>query len=511
MSKATALTERLATLYRGLERAHGIYELLPRKPGSRKAEGKARTVREEVTLNLWRLHLEGKQGLGIVPIRDDHTCYFGAIDIDKYDIAIEDIEEKVAVLGLPVLPTRTKSGGCHLYCFAKEPVPAKLMKDRLEEWSVGLGFGGSEVFPKQNQLLSTQDVGNWINMPYFGAHAKGATVDRYGIFKGQPLSLEQFIERAEFLRITEEQLEALSLPAGEEFLDGPPCLQSLARNGFGEGMRNNSLFAIGVYLKKRYPDDWASYLQTYNLQFMKPPLSQAEVQGLVKTLARKDYGYTCDKPPIKAFCNKNLCRSREFGVGKAPEDWGVAIDSECHRIETNPPHWIITVNGTRMQLFSEDLMQQRKFQELCLQKIAYLPPALPGDKWREQVNRILQSATPVEAPPDASAGGELSYYLKQFCTVYPQAETREEILVGKPFSEDGHTFFRAADFKKFLETQHFRGLTGPRMFAELRAMGLNHKQMWVAGQNVLVWSVKQYTDETPEVAARKVKPQEGDM
>ena len=38
---------------------------------------------------------------------------------------------------------------------------------------------------------------------------------------------------------------------------GPPCLQDLLSQGaLAEGGRNNGLFNIGVYLRKRYPEDW---------------------------------------------------------------------------------------------------------------------------------------------------------------------------------------------------------------------------------------------------------------
>ena len=501
---------RLAALYHGLDRAYGVYELLKKPNGGKKVQGKARTLRGTVTHELWMQHLLGTQGLGIVPIRDDATAVFGAVDIDRYDLRIEDVEESCARLNLPLLPTRTKSGGVHLYAFASEPVPAALIKLRLEEWSVALGFGGAEVFPKQSTLLSDKDVGNWINMPYFGA-LSSSPVDRYGILHGKPLTLEEFVQRAELLRVTEAQLEALCIAEGEEFAEGPPCLQSLAQSGFGEGMRNNGMFAVGVYLKKRYPDDWRAHMPLYNARFMKPPLAEGELKQIEKALGRKDYGYTCEKPPCKQFCNKNLCRTREHGVGSGQHDeWGLVIDNDVLRIATVPPHWLITVNGTRMEVFSEDLMQQRRFQELCLQRIHYYPPALPGDKWRAEVNKLLQSAVEVEAPPDASAAGELSYHLRQFCTVYPQAETREEVLVGKPFTEEGHTMFRAADFKKYLDSQHFRALSGPRLYAELRKLGLVHKQLWVAGQNILVWAAVQYEQPPDEaVPARKPKAEGG--
>lgn len=505
---------RIASLFRGLSRAHGVYQLPPgrtttkRKAGGNKLEGKAHTVQEPVTVALWERHLQGKQGLGIVPIMDDAACWFGAIDVDQYDVKIEELEAQCATLGLPLLPTRTKSGGVHLYVFFKEPVPAKLVRARLGEWAILVGYGGSEIFPKQDELLNGQDTGNWINMPYFEA----AATERYGILNGKPLDLEAYCDRAELLRITEEQLEALDVgDAGEDFVEAPPCLQSLARSGFGEGMRNNGLFAVAVYLKKRYPDDWKAHLYSYNATYMRPPLGEGEVKTLTKTISRKDYNYTCSKPPLKAFCNRGLCRTREFGIGEAHGDWGITIDSDVQKVATDPPYWLATVNGVRVKLFSDDLMNQRSFQRICLERVGLLPVPLPADTWRAEVNKLLKTATVVEAPQDASVAGELGYHLKQFCTVYPQAETREEVLVGKPFTEEGVTHFRAADFKKYLDAQHFRALNGHRLYAELRTLGLTHKQFWVSDQNITVWTVAAYTQSEAEVPVRHPKQEAGEM
>ena len=489
---AQSVTKRLASLFRGLERAHGTYELLKRKAGGAKVKGRALTVREPVTDELWEGHLQGKQGLGIVPIRDDATCRFGAIDIDKYDVRIDEVEQKVATMGLPLLPTRTKSGGVHLYVFGAEDLEASLLKKRLDEWAIAIGFGGSEIFPKQSALANERDVGNWINMPYFGAVPTGKT-DRYGIFKGQPLTLEEFIKRAEKLRITNEQLEALAPKLSDEFAEGPPCLQSLALSGFPQGTRNNGLFAVAVYLKKRFPDDFESHLHAYNVQFMTPPLGQAEVALVLKSVKKKDYGYPCEKTPCSLYCNKSVCKTREFGVGRGLGDWDVVLDSDVQRVMTDPPYWIIGVNGVRMEFRAEELMSQRVFSLMILNRLGFIPTTLPADKWRAEINKLTMAATDVEAPADAGTGGELEYHLQQFCTVFPQAETKEELLTGKPWIAQGIVHFRAADFKQYLESKHFRALTGTRLYSRLRSIGLTHKQLWLGGEadttNIAVWCV----------------------
>jgi uncharacterized ion transporter superfamily protein YfcC len=50
--------------------------------------GEAVTVTGEVTEALWEQHLSGRQGIGIIPIRDDSTCVFGAIDVAMFVLII---------------------------------------------------------------------------------------------------------------------------------------------------------------------------------------------------------------------------------------------------------------------------------------------------------------------------------------------------------------------------------------------------------------------------------------
>src|SRR5688572_26098650 len=113
------LADRFARRFRGLDRVHGYYTPdKEKKPGKLKLEGDAGTMREPVTLNHYKLHLGGEQGLGIVPVTDKGTCWFAAIDVDQYeDLDYAGLDEKIDRLGLTLIVCQTKSGGAHLYQF----------------------------------------------------------------------------------------------------------------------------------------------------------------------------------------------------------------------------------------------------------------------------------------------------------------------------------------------------------------------------------------------------------
>ena len=84
--------------------------------------------------------------------------------------------------------------------------------------------------------------------------------------------------------------------------------------GFPEGTRNNGLFDVGVFLRKKFSDDWEKKLEEKNFQYMKPPLGAADVLTVIKSLSNRDYQYKCNDQPIAAHCNAAVCRTCEDDV-----------------------------------------------------------------------------------------------------------------------------------------------------------------------------------------------------
>ena len=67
--------------------------------------------------------IEGKQSLGIIPIRDDNKCIWGCVDIDSYaGFDHKKLIDKIKEAKLPLVVCRSKSGGAHVFLFAEEPL-----------------------------------------------------------------------------------------------------------------------------------------------------------------------------------------------------------------------------------------------------------------------------------------------------------------------------------------------------------------------------------------------------
>ena len=80
------LAQRFFDLFRGNDRAHGTFNVQTDRERDGKKQGVARVLKEATTVEHWSNHILGKQGLGIIPIKDNNSCHWGAIDIDVYNL-----------------------------------------------------------------------------------------------------------------------------------------------------------------------------------------------------------------------------------------------------------------------------------------------------------------------------------------------------------------------------------------------------------------------------------------
>jgi hypothetical protein len=478
------LASHFFNLYRGLDRAYGSFTISGDLREDGKVNGRAKTEIGPYNLTLWMRHLAGEVGLGVVPIQEDGTCYWGSIDIDEYPLDYKLAENKIRELGLPLVCIKSKSGGLHLTMFFSEPVSCKLVREKLYNIALALGHGGVEIFPKQVMLASKKDVGNWLNMPYFNVKSN----ERRAIFNGEDITADQFIDLALKIRITAEQLKNIELKIGGDFEDGPPCLQMIARNGAPEGTRNNTLFAMGVYAKLKYDDDWEEKMEDMNIQFISPPLKSREVAIIIKSANKKDYFYPCNKAPLISFCNKDTCSKRAFGIGSNDQDFDLSLGSLI-KIASEPPIWIIDVDGTRVQLDTEDLMIQDRFRKVCLMAINKLPPVIKRSDWEKLIREKLETVEIVEAPLESSVATRVAQYATQYLTNTPPARTIDEILLGRPYYDtNGMINFRGNDLIRYLENNGMK-IEARKIWVALMEAGAEHGNIRLKSSNVQVWKL----------------------
>ena len=463
--------KRFATLFKGHEERYGRYELAGRKNAKGKEEGQAKTIDSPITEKDYASHVSGKYGIGVIPLQGepgkDGIVNFAAIDIDVYKEE-EQTKKKLtpeevarATGGTPLIVTRSKSGGIHVWLFSKRGVLARNAVEYLKYQAANLGVAGTEIFPKQTERHSLGDIGNWINLPYFGDTRKAVIpreVDKITTYY-EP-DLERFLDIAEMSAevVTDDWLIDNTDPVGsrvstddkkeELFLDGPPCLQRLiagmpherpkierdykegkitedvyhkrmnATNPqLDEGARDTTFLNVAIYLRNRmFPTERDAKLEQAEVTELIKALNAVHskwvaekgdngetanaIPRLAKQAASGKYGYHCTHEPLKSFCRASLCSKRDFGITDHRND-NHGIEG-LTVVKSSERQYYMTVNGKRIYIpDAKTLNHQGLFATAVLNQTDRMWTVMQDARYRAMMDGLLNNAGEIEPPPDS--------------------------------------------------------------------------------------------------------------
>lgn len=456
--------------------------------GEVKEQGDNRSVTKKLlTTAQYQDHLNGKVGLGIIPINEDSMARFGVIDVDVYGFNLDLYVKAIERNDFPIVPFRSKSGGLHLYTFYKEEIPAKAAIEMSRKLAGALAIDMLvkqrknellEIFPKQYKLQDGQ-TGNWINLPYYNAKKTKTPA----LLNGEELRIDNAIDHIKSMQRSLEDVKDFlaTLP----FNDAPPCLQTLyLLNPLEKGSgRNNYMFGFGTYLKKKDENFFEQQLFDVN-QSMKDPIGKQELEMTVlQSLRKKEYNYACTTSPMVDYCNKSLCKTREYGVGKEDGYFSTLEYGKLFQIKTSQPYyeWEVKAQGAEeyklLRFKNEDeIIKQDVFLKLCFRALHNLPPKLKQVQWFKIVNQSLEEVVivNVDEADDTSPDVIFRTIFFDFLLNRAMAQSRDQISNKRVFHDrsQGTYLFRTKDLMEYLYiNKNFRHFTTTEIHGILKDMG----------------------------------------
>ena len=128
-----------------------------------------------------------------------------------------------------------------------------------------------------------------------------------------------------------------------------------------------------------------------------------------------------------------------------------------------------------------------------METLNIMPPRMNDRGWQALIQNLMDNGMEIiEVSNDISVDGQFNELLESFCTDMAQANSKEEILLGKPFTEEGRTFFRIKDLKEYLVKHRFTELETNRIASKLRDMKAEHKFVNMKGRGVNLWSIPEF-------------------
>lgn len=460
--------QRFCQLFKGKSNTYVRNELPKQKPkDGEKIKTKITNNEGKVDKELIAHHLEGDFGVGICPVNADGKCYFGVLDVDFYKPKIKQILYFIREYQLPLLPFRSKSGGLHIYLILSKAVSAKTMRETLNLISYCFsletlyGKGKVEVFPKQDK---TEGFGSSITLPYFNAenpYTYLLDLDGNAIsFKDALVYIQQHFTSIETVK------EALGkLP----YNDAPPCIQRILISesiGGEDTGRNNFLFSFAVYAKKKYGTGFEDYVKEVNEHF-ENPLEESVIEQICSSVNSNEYVYKCKDIPCNAFCDKVLCKKREFGLGRDKGHFTGVDYGQLFRYLAAEPYyiWKLRLQGQEQWkdvIFRDEgyLLDQKNFAKMCVRYLNQAPMQVSNNDWYAILNSVLPNIQDVEIKQESDTSA-LSNVHNAFIQYLANKQTRRDmpyqVRAGLSYrkSENGKSkfYFTAQGFTRYLQNQ----------------------------------------------------------
>lgn len=461
--------QRFIQLFKGKSNTYVRNELPKTKPeDGQKIKTKITNNEGKVDKELILHHLEGDFGVGVCPVNAEGKCYFGVLDIDFYRPKIKRVLHFIKEYQLPLLPFRSKSGGLHVYLMLTKAVSAKSMREALNEISYYFcldtiyGKGKVEIFPKQDKA---EGFGSSVTLPYFNAENPYTYLLD---LDGNPVEFKEALDYIQkhltSLEAVKEALEKLP------YDDTPPCIQRLLISeeiGGEDSGRNNFLFSFTVYAKKKYGNGFEDYVKQINENF-EVPLEESIVTQICDSVSNNEYMYKCKDIPCNSFCNKPVCKKREFGLGKDKGGHFTGVQyGQLYRYMTAEPYyiWKLRLQGQEQWkdvIFKDEgyLLDQRNFAKMCVRYLNQAPMQVSNNDWYAILNSVLPNVQNVEVKAETDTSG-LSVLRNAFVTYLSNKQARREcpyqikvgLCVRQQVNGQIKYFFTHRGFSEYLRNQ----------------------------------------------------------
>lgn len=260
--------------------------------------------KENVSIENYKLHLEGKKSLGVYPLLDDGLCNFFAVDLDEKNFEkAKNIRQELVDRGIHMYIARSKGKGFHIYGFGNNLIAKDVryvLQGVLEKLQIS-----AEVFPKQDKLDEVIKYGNYINLPCFGDARPWLDLDQNPIPLTKALSLispnkqDTILAAKETVPAPAPLMVSLKPKEPKEKekkskVKSPPCVLNLLK-GVEAGARDEAAFALARhYLDQgEEPEEVLARLMLWDAK-NKPPIGDLRALQTKVQSAEKGYAFGCN-------------------------------------------------------------------------------------------------------------------------------------------------------------------------------------------------------------------------
>jgi hypothetical protein len=153
-------------------------------------------------------------------------------------------------------------------------------------------------------------------------------------------------------------------------------------------------------------------------------------------------------------------------------------------MNSEPPMWILSLEGIRAEVETDELLDQNKFRKVCVNVLNKIPGRMKAEEWDKFIRNKLSELEILEMPVETRVSDLAIQMLPKFFESTPVARHSSEIPLGRWFTEEGHHLLRGSDFIKYLDRNNVV-IDNRRLWSVLTTHGVTSKLM----RNIELWLV----------------------
>lgn len=280
-------------------------------------------MKEALTENIYKEHLEGTKRIGVYPIVDNTKTKWIAIDVDTPNFNIvRDYAIAAEKHDINVYIERSKSKGFHAWIFFEEFISAVQARLVVEMLLKEIDYV-TEIFPKQDKTTQASPFGNFIFLPLFGGDTKNAKTifvdtnnnplitdsNNLGLLK--KVTIKVFKDVIEINGLKREEIPHVPIEDNTQKIFSSkeyPCISKI-KLGISKGSRSECAFRLAIHFKERKmaQDDIQILLSNWNIK-NNPPLESYKIVSAIKSVFKGGYkSRGCESSLILEYCDKENC------------------------------------------------------------------------------------------------------------------------------------------------------------------------------------------------------------
>ena len=170
---------------------------------------------------------------------------------------------------------------------------------------------------------------------------------------------------------------------------------------------------------------------------------------------------------------------------------------------SDPPRWIVEINGVEMELNTDQLYDHKAVRKAALEKACVVMPPMKQEDWLQVVRVKNETRKELSAPNDSNRGAMIVGILHDF--VKPAARMNGDgrphygklsdlarglpVAYNDPYTKQDCILFRGADFISALKRKRAEEFKGAELWSVLRKAGCFHDKLRVGPQVLQVWGI----------------------